>query len=272
MVENLVKQDVLDTLKSLGLNSYERKLYVTLISKGTSNAGTLSELSGVPRSRTYDVLESLSDKGFVVVQSSKPLKYLAIEPTEAMERLKVKHEKNYNTMVTRIETVKKGKILSELQKLFKDGVKTIDPTEFTGALKGRNSMNQQMQTMLKKSKKNFSFLTSFDGFNEFCENHIRLVEDAYNRGVKIKIAAPLNEASKETLKNLKSFAEIRDMKNTKILGRFAISDGSELLFALTKDQETHPTQDLHLWSKSEHAAGDVLEPLFKIVWDNSNKI
>jgi len=270
MVQSVVNQEVLDTLKSLGLNSYERKLYVTLISKGTSNAGTLSELSGVPRSRTYDVLESLADKGFVVVQSSKPLKYVAIEPKEALERLKTKHEEDYNTMIKRIESVKKGKILDDLQKLFKNGVKTVDPTEFTGALKGRNSMNQQMQSLIRNAKKSFLLMTSYEGLNELYENHGKLLEDASKRGVKIKIAAPLGKMSEDILTNLKSFAEIRDTKSVEISGRFAIADGKELIFALTRDSETHPTQDLHLWTQSEHAAGDVLEPLFKMIWNNSD--
>lgn len=268
----MVNQEILDTLRSLGLNSYERKLYVTLIAKGTSNAGTLSELSGVPRSRTYDVLESLADKGFVVIQSSKPLKYVAIEPKEAMERLKTKHEENYKTMINRIENVKKGKILDELQKLFKNGIKTVDPTEFTGALKGRNSMNQQMQSLIRNSKKSFSLMTSFEGLNELYENHNKLLHDASKRGVKIKITAPLSSASEDIVKSLKSFAEIRDMRNTNVVGRIAIVDGRELIFALTRDDDTHPTQDLHLWSQSDHAAGDVLEPLFKLVWNNSNKV
>ena len=269
MVESMVNQEVMDILKSLGLNSYERKLYVTLIAKGTSNAGTLSELSGVPRSRTYDVLESLADKGFVVIQSSKPLKYVAIEPKEALERLKAKHEEDYKTMVKRIENVKKGKALDELQKLFKNGMKTVDPTEFTGALKGRNSMNQQIQAMIRKAKKNFSLLTSEEGLVELYENHMKNLEEAAKRGVKIRIAAPLNNVNDDILKNLKSIGEVRDIKRTGISGRFVITDGKELIFALTKESDTHPTQDLHLWTQSEHAAGDVLEPLFEMIWSNS---
>ncbi|UCG95402.1 MAG: TrmB family transcriptional regulator [archaeon] len=272
MVQNIASQEVMDILKSLGLNSYERKLYVTLIAKGTSNAGTLSELSGVPRSRTYDVLESLADKGFVVIQSSKPLKYVAIEPKEALERLKSSHQEKYKTIVKRIEKVKKGKELSELQKLFRDGVETVNPTQFTGALKGRNSMHQQMQALIRNAKKRFLLMTSVEGLNELYENHNKLLESASKRGVSIKIAAPLGNVNKEVLKGFKSIAEIRDIKNTNVSGRLVIADGKELIMALTKDTETHPTQDLHLWSRSDHAAGEMLEPLFKMVWNNSNKI
>jgi len=46
----------------------------------------------VPRSRAYDILESLANKGFVVLQPSKPLKAVALAPEEALERVKRKLE------------------------------------------------------------------------------------------------------------------------------------------------------------------------------------
>jgi len=77
--------ELLDALKSIGLNLYERKIYVSLLAKGVATAAEVSELATVPRSRSYDVLESLAEKGFVVVQPSKPIKYVALKPAEALE-------------------------------------------------------------------------------------------------------------------------------------------------------------------------------------------
>src|SRR3990170_6024964 len=80
----------LDALKTIGLNKYERNLWVALLSRGASTAGELSDISNVPRSRCYDVLESLSARGFVVIQPGKPMKYVAVPPREAMDRAKKK--------------------------------------------------------------------------------------------------------------------------------------------------------------------------------------
>src|SRR3990172_7388149 len=98
----VVSQAVLDTLKQIGLNLYERKLWVALLSRGTSTAGELSSLAKVPHSRTYDVLESLADKGFVMIQSTKPLKYLAIPPKEALERAKKTLKESMEVTIERI--------------------------------------------------------------------------------------------------------------------------------------------------------------------------
>ena len=112
----------MDSLRSIGLNLYERKLWVALLARGTATAGELSEMAKVPRSRTYDVLQSLADKGFVIVQTSKPLKYIAVAPSEALERAKAKLKEELESKIERIETLKQSEIISELDNLFKKGL------------------------------------------------------------------------------------------------------------------------------------------------------
>ena len=48
------------------LNIYETKVWVALLGKGIATAGEIAEISSVPRSRTYDVLESLEKRGFAI--------------------------------------------------------------------------------------------------------------------------------------------------------------------------------------------------------------
>ena len=83
-------QEHLAKLKNIGLNSYEVKLWIALISKGLSTAGELSDISNVPRSRCYDVLESLKNKGFVFVERGKPAKYGAHPPKSTIKNIKEK--------------------------------------------------------------------------------------------------------------------------------------------------------------------------------------
>ena len=58
----IMQKDFIEKLKIFGLNSYEAKIWVALLSRGVSSAGELSDISNVPRSRSYDVLESLEKK------------------------------------------------------------------------------------------------------------------------------------------------------------------------------------------------------------------
>ena len=84
----LVQKDFLEKIKDFGLNSYESKIWTALLSRGVSTAGELSDIANVPRSRSYDVLESLEKKGFVVMKLGKPIKYMAVAPNEVVERVK----------------------------------------------------------------------------------------------------------------------------------------------------------------------------------------
>ena len=104
----LASQKVLDTLKGIGLNLYERSLWVALLARGSATAGELSEIAKVPRSRTYDILQSLADRGFVVLQTARPLKYLAIAPNEALERAKKKMQEEIVGIINRIDETERG--------------------------------------------------------------------------------------------------------------------------------------------------------------------
>ena len=74
-------------------------------------------------------------------------------------------------------------------------------------------------------------------------------------------------------KTFGNIADIRTMDEKKlpVSGRFLVVDGRQLTFALT-DTKVHSTQDMVFWSKSEYAAGNVLEPLFKLIWSHSKTV
>ena len=85
----IVKEELLSKLRRyFNLNLYEVRIWTALLSRGVSTAGELSDIGRVPRSRAYDVLETLEKKGFVTMKLGKPIKYLAVNPTEVVERVK----------------------------------------------------------------------------------------------------------------------------------------------------------------------------------------
>ncbi|MDD5416476.1 MAG: helix-turn-helix domain-containing protein [Candidatus Aenigmarchaeota archaeon] len=260
-------QKVFDALKQIGLNLYERKLWVALLSRGTSSAGELSSLAKVPHSRTYDVLESLAEKGFVIVQNTKPLKYVAIAPSEALERAKKKIHTDADEMVGRITEFQDSPLTKELTKIFKDGMDLVEPGEMLGSLKGRHSMHTQLETLFKGAKSDISILTTADGMKELHSNHADLLKKASSKGVKVRIIAPSSKEVSEQVAHFKGFATVKQSDKTGTMGRFAIVDGNHVVFALTDDKKVHPTQDLSFWSQSTHVAKEVLGPMFDAYWN-----
>lgn len=262
----VVSREILDELKQIGLNLYERRLWVALLSRGTSTAGELSSLAKVPHSRTYDVLESLAEKGFVMIQTAKPMKYVAIAPSEALERVKKKVVGDTETTIERITQFQKSPALKELERVFKKGFELVEPGEMTGSLRGRNAIYQQLETCFKNAKNSISILTTPQGLSDMQKLHVDLLKKASERGVKIRIAAQYGKEHLPIVDKLKEFAEMKKITKPEIAGRFCVVDGTHVIMALTDDEEVHPTQDLGLWTQSEHVAADVLEPIFDIIW------
>ena len=58
-MSNEIPDSVKDALRDIGLTDYEISIYLTLISKGPMDARELSEASGVPYSRIYNILTQL---------------------------------------------------------------------------------------------------------------------------------------------------------------------------------------------------------------------
>jgi len=266
----------LDMLKTIGLNKYERNLWVALLSRGSSTAGELSDISNVPRSRCYDVLESLADKGFIVIQPGKPLKYVAIHPKEGLERVKKKVHEEAVEMGRKIDRLMKSDAIKELEKLHRENIKMVKPEDLTGALKGRYAVLQQVETMLKGAKKSVKYMTTESGLKELSENHSSILKKVAGSGVKIQIAAPITKNTADIARDLSKFAQVRNIQDVELVerlaGRFCIVDGNEFIVGLTDDVKTHPTQDVALWTQSSHASSNVFEPMFELVWHHAKPV
>lgn len=269
----VASQKTLDALKSVGLNKYERNIWVALLSRGSATAGELAEISKVPRSRCYDVLESLSSKGFIMLQPGKPLKYVSLPPREALERAKSKIMDDAKEAEIRMENLSKSESIKELEKLHKDNIKTVNADELTGALKGRPAMLQHLGTMMKKAKKNVKLITTESGLNEIAEHHSSHIKKMAERGVAVQILAPLKDEHTEVIKSLSGYAQIKNLNGAdsieKLMGRVCIVDGEEFVIGLTDDAKTHPTQDIAFWSQSNHVTSNFMEPMFNMLWKNA---
>lgn len=269
----LVSSKVMDALKGIGLNLYERRLWVALLARGTSTAGELSGLANVPRSRTYDILQSLAEKGFVVVQTGKPIKYVAISPSEAIDRAKKKMEEDLQRALEKMDGLKQSAMMKELNELYQKGMEVISPEDLTGALKGQYFVSQQINTMFKDANKKINIMTTKEGLNDLMKSHFDVLKKANERGVDIRVAAALDRGL-DVPKELSGIAQIRSVnkKELPLSGKFFITDGKEMLLSLTDSKSVHSSQSMAMWSKSEHAAGKVLEPLFNLIWLHSKPV
>ncbi|MFH1452078.1 MAG: helix-turn-helix domain-containing protein [archaeon] len=266
----IVKEEFLSRLRKIfDLNLYEVKVWTALLSRGTSTAGELSSISDVPRSRTYDILESLEKKGFIVMKLGKPIKFVALKPEEVIERVKKNLVINAREKSKRLEKLKGDEVLEELTGLFTDGIKFVEPTDLSGALKGRQNIYNHLDMLVREAQTSITLLTTSDGLNRKLEILLPSLEKAKKRGVTIKIAAPITAENKKIAKEFAKVAEVRNVDSLK--ARFMIVDGEQLMFMLLNDENIHPTYDIGVWLNTEFFAG-ALEQLFEISWKSLKPI
>lgn len=260
----IVKEEFLSRLRKIfGLNLYEVKIWTSLLSRGVSTAGELSDISDVPRSRTYDILESLEKKGFIVMKLGKPVKFIALKPVEVVERVKKNLLVEANERSKRLDKLKNSDVLNELSSLHKTGIKYVQPSDLSGALRGRQNLHNHLDMMVRGAEKTVTIVTSAEGLNRKFEALMPSLAKAKRRGVKIRIAAHLNASNMKVAKDFSKVAEVRGMKN--IHARFVIIDGKELMFMVLNDADVHPSYDIGVWINTEFFAA-ALEQIFEFAW------
>jgi len=266
----IVKEEFLSRLRKIfDLNLYEVKVWTALLSRGTSTAGELSSISDVPRSRTYDILESLEKKGFIVMKLGKPIKFVALKPEEVIERVKKNLVVKAREKSKRLEQLKGDEVLGELSNLFTEGVKFVEPSDLSGSLKGRQNLYNHLDMLIRDAQSTITLVTTTDGLNRKLEILLPSLEKAKKRGVKIRIAAPISPANQKVAKDFAKVAEVRSID--KLKARFCIIDSEQLMFMLLNDDTVHPSYDVGVWINTEFFA-QALEQLFEIAWNEFKKV
>jgi HTH-type transcriptional regulator, sugar sensing transcriptional regulator len=78
----------ISTLQKLGLTYYGAKAYAALMKTGVTIPTVLSEESGVPRTKIYEVLRKLEEDGWVTVEKGRPSSITPRYPKEIIEERK----------------------------------------------------------------------------------------------------------------------------------------------------------------------------------------
>lgn len=262
----IVKEEFLSRLRKIfDLNLYEVRVWTSLLSRGVSTAGELSNISDVPRSRTYDILESLEKKGFIVMKLGKPIKFIALKPEEVVERVKKNLVVEAQEKSKRLEQLKNDDVLSELSTLFTNGIKYVEPSDLSGSLKGRQNIHNHLDMMIKNAEKNAVIVTTAEGLSRKMEALMPALERAKKRGIAVKIAAPINADNYKVAKELAKVADVRAL--SKSHGRFAMVDDKQMMFMLLDDKSVHPNYDVAVWLASDYFAQS-LGQMFGLAWDS----
>lgn len=213
----LSTKNILAPLLELGLNKYEAKVYLTLIGEGISTAKNISDITGIPYGKVYEIINSLAAKGFCTTLPTKPMKCQAISPKEAITTAKKNVEEKYQKL--------EKHILSELEPMFTESKKFIEPKGVFWILNGRANVVKKIDELIQKAEKSINIHCSPNSLSRLIL-HKELLQEAKNRGVNISIAGVPDKEMLEEIKSL-NFCDIRKARNAE--NNFISVDNKECL-------------------------------------------
>ena len=195
----MLREKLVKDLRQFGLSEYEAKAYLALAIHGPLPASSLSNFSKIPQSKIYEILKSLVSKSLAEYWNGRPIRYKAVQPNFALNKLIDTKKSNINS-------------LTELSNSLVDKLKPVEKEEHEiWSSAGKRSFLEKASEMILKAKKiGFSTTARFSRYP--------ILDDAYlkalKRGVKIRV---LGIAEMDAPKNARARWYVNKGAKVKIL-------------------------------------------------------
>lgn len=241
-------EKVMRTLKELGLTEYETRAYIALVSGGPATAGNLSRLANVPYSRIYDVLSKLERKGWIEVQSGRPIRYRAKPPAEAIRLSKIEQERKFKEA--------SDAIIEELEPLYEQKAEVKKPDIWV--IRGGRNLIGKIGEMLARAQVEVLISTPTLAEELLELQSFTPVLEAKNLAVRIITAERTSSAKK-----LGRIPNLGVRYRKPLFGGGIIIDGKEVLLLLASRGEK-----LGIWS-DEVGLAKFAKEYFEYLWKDS---
>ncbi|MBS4190155.1 TrmB family transcriptional regulator [Bacillus sp. FJAT-49705] len=162
-----MKENTIETLKNLNFTEYEAKAYLALLEESPLTGYAVAKNSGVPRSKIYEVLESLALRGDIFVSYGNTPQYIPVPAKELIRNRRLKAEEAF-------EQVEKSLAKFELSSNDRENIWNIT---------GRNEILDKVKACILSAEKRVLLEIWEEEFNEL-ESELR---QAANKGVTITI-------------------------------------------------------------------------------------
>lgn len=141
--------DIIERLINIGLTKYEASVYHVLLQKPDLAATELANLANVPRTRVYEVINLLHDKGFCKKSDDDKIKrFNAINPRFAFNNLLEKNKEEYEKKVKSINLLSEE--LEPIYELSQEGID--DPSKHIEVIVGNNEILEKINEYGKDVK------------------------------------------------------------------------------------------------------------------------
>jgi len=230
------------SLEKIGLTSYEIKTFSALLKTGELTASDLSQKSGVPYSKIYEVLGTLEEKSWIGSDDSRPTKYFAKSPSTGLDTTKQKLENDFlhNQSI----------ILNELVPLYEKSGVSEKPEIWV--LSGAINITTKILEMVDTCR-NEVMIAIPEAGEELVKQALPKLRSLHDKGVKITILTS-DKIDKESVKAIKRVATVKIKKG--LFGGGIISDKKYVVILLGPETTGEGSSDIvAIWADHAGLAG-----------------
>ncbi|ASJ15880.1 transcriptional regulator [Thermococcus chitonophagus] len=247
----MIEDEIIQKLQKFGLTKYESLAYITLLKLGPSKATDVTRESGIPHTRIYDVLSSLSKKGFVDVMHGTPRLYAPVNPEIVLERLK-------KELIEDIENLKKA-----FEDLYKETHGEELPEIWT--IHGFENTIERAEYIIRSAKHEILINTPFE--------FLRQLRDAIEKrdDALMIIVSNFSEIPR-WLKEKDNAILAKSGEAPWLMGTWVIGDIDYALFFGTLPENKGKERFYSFWAKSAKLIQNYVHWFYTMYFDNSTKI
>ena len=229
-------------LEKIGLTSYEIKTFSSLLKGGELTASDLSQKSGVPYSKIYEVLAALEEKGWIGSDDSRPTNYFAKSPATGVETTKQRMESEFKD--------NQNIILNELVPLYEKSGTSERPDIWV--ISGAINIAAKILEMVE-SCRNEVMIALPEASAELVKQALPKLRLLHDKGVDITILTS-DKMDKDALKGLSRVASVKVKKG--LFGGGIISDKHYVVILLGPEPgEVDSMETVAIWADHAGLAG-----------------
>ena len=229
-------------LEKIGLTSYEIRTFSSLLKAGELTASDLSQKSGVPYSKIYEVLGILEGKGWIGSDDSRPTKYFAKSPATGIETTKQKMESEFKE--------NRNIILNELVPLYEKSGSSEKPDIWV--LSGTVNIAAKILEMVETCR-NEVLIALPEAGEELVKQALPKLRLLHDKGVEITVLTS-DKMNKESLKAISRVADVKVKEG--MFGGGIISDKRYVVILLGPEMGTGDgAETVAIWADHAGLAG-----------------
>lgn len=259
-----VTQDRIQKLKSFGLTEYQARVYLALLELGAATGSQIPAHSRVPRTRVYQTMQQLHEKGLVQILPEKPVRYKPVPFSTYLRGLADDHRRRAQQLSVNAATLAREFSVSPREVAEERG-------RFE-ALYGRRNVRDRLMEMYEHADTQIIAIGSMHSPARILHGLGAELEEKAAAGVRARFAFFTDHNNEAEVRSLGRLSEVRHIDFFTPVDRHGV-DGRQFLMShpIPDDDSPFRGEDIAIWT-DDPAIATAMEQMAERIWEMGMRV